>query len=216
MPRKTYFPKRGVPTSRVYRPSPGKNISAMIPADFEGAPMMMPFGSFSQYYPLGGEPLIDPLNSDSEEMNVDGSVTPVEFSVTPPAGFVYCVTSFNIMVVDNATPPDRFGNIASGLTNGIPLEAKVGPVTVMSLTRTRPIKTNADLVSRNPEGKILKNTLGSSSIIMLSFRPPMNIGRPLNLDSRLGVRLAATIRDDCTGLEYLRMSISGWAEPSVA
>lgn len=68
------------------------------------------------------------LLGGSDDMNVNGSVTPQNFVYAPPSGQVWYVESVSIIFLDAGTPTaQEFGNITS-LTNGVRLIATIDSV----------------------------------------------------------------------------------------
>jgi hypothetical protein len=63
------------------------------------------------------------LNSGTTDMNVDGSVTPVEFYMTSDAEYDIYVTDIIVSVIDGVVSHAKWGNVAY-LTNGFDLEIR--------------------------------------------------------------------------------------------
>ena len=62
--------------------------------------------------------IVDLLNGASKDQNVDGSVTPQEFSYSPPAGYWFdCKRIMIYMEASTAFSSEKFGNLVA-LTNG--------------------------------------------------------------------------------------------------
>lgn len=60
------------------------------------------------------------LNGSTSNMNVNGSVTPVNFDFSPSSGETWFLNSITILIADPGTPDiNEFGAIGSTLTNGV-------------------------------------------------------------------------------------------------
>jgi len=79
----------------------------------------------------------------SSDLNVDGSVTPVEFNVVPNTGKIFFITEIALIMEDQAMNYTKFGGITGGLANGIGVEVKEGGETVRDIAIAGSIKTNA-------------------------------------------------------------------------
>lgn len=84
------------------------------------------------------------LNGGSEDMTVNGSVTPVTFSVDAIAGFEQIVTSIVFNAADNGFSMDKFLGENSALTNGIQIDVQSEESEFSML----PIKTTQHFDSR--------------------------------------------------------------------
>jgi hypothetical protein len=58
------------------------------------------------------------LNGVSNDMRVDGSSTPVEFSIEADSDYDYFIKSLSVKLSDPSAKLDKFGNL-SALTNGV-------------------------------------------------------------------------------------------------
>ena len=84
----------------------------------------------------------------SAEMNVDGSVTPVNFDVvhphtaTKPERDAVFINRINCLIVDGNLRPSFFGGIAA-LTNGVTIDVLDAQLnSILDITAGEPIKTN--------------------------------------------------------------------------
>ena len=62
-------------------------------------------------------------NAGSEDMNVNGSVTAVDFKYTCPVGKVVLVSRLHFHILDSNVDPNDFGGIAGGIATGLILGA---------------------------------------------------------------------------------------------
>lgn len=81
-------------------------------------------------------------NGGSSDLNVDGSVTPVIFSASPPTGKKWFIHSVTLIMEDESINFTKFGGISGGLTNGIEFRIKEGGEAEKTLGT---FKTNGDL-----------------------------------------------------------------------
>jgi hypothetical protein len=150
--------------------------------------------------------LVFMTNGGSENMLVNGSVTPVVFEFQPPSGVVLAVQQ--VLVVFTADDFDfdgaSFGPNAV-LSNGIKFETDVGGV----VTEIFNITQNEDFV-RIPGRIPLVNNTGPKDILSGAF----DFGGLLKLDESLDDKLIVTIRDDLTSvkLKYLTFTVYGAEE----
>ena len=83
-------------------------------------------------------------NGGSRSMTVDGSVTPVEFMIGPPAGEIWYIFELGVEISDQGNNTiTSFGAINAGLTNGLDIEQHVDSVDYLFVN----LKTNLDIVS---------------------------------------------------------------------
>lgn len=146
------------------------------------------------------------VNGTSENMGVNGSVTPVQFTLQPTAGQVFSANEliFNATGTGNITQTlTEFWNFPI-LTNGISSEIKLNNVTV---TQTALIRNNFDLVQfvgADFVGKII----GVRNIVRGQF----NLIPPMNLDGNRGDYFRLTINDNLTqggAIEMLTVALRG-------
>jgi len=79
----------------------------------------------------------------SSDLNVDGSVTPVEFNVVPNSGKIFFITEISVILEDQSMNYTKFGGITGGLTNGLGIEVKEGGEALRNIAAFGSIKTNA-------------------------------------------------------------------------
>jgi len=61
------------------------------------------------------------------------SVTKGYFSIQPPANQVYVITRMNVIIRDTSITAEKYGGIASGLTNGLRIDKRSGKVVLSDL-----------------------------------------------------------------------------------
>ena len=145
------------------------------------------------------------LNGTSEQQAVDGSITPVEFSYSPPAGFNF-ICSKIIFYMQGSTnfEANEFGNLTS-LTNGWTMEIN-GVETISA-------KNNKDLGTFAPNmrgveiyGKINRTLIGS-----LNFNDFADGADGITI--RDGQSFKTIVKDDLSNLIDLETKIMGVLKP---
>ena len=141
------------------------------------------------------------VNGSSPEINVNGSVTPVEFSIIPNSKETIAVNTFGILILTHRQVDDieGFGGI-SGLTNGIEFSIRNGATQIY----TRNIKTNADLYGIFP-GQVFQEFKSPQHIFNISLDFNEN---DLIISGRKSQSLVIKIQDNLTTLLKFRSSLS--------
>jgi hypothetical protein len=149
--------------------------------------------------------------SNSAELNVNGSVTPVVFTVGPPVGQVWMITTISLSLVDQNMAWNLFAGVAA-LTNGILVQARAGSplAPVIDFTDGLPIKQNSHLAALFG-ADVRAEVLTSSDLIRVTAKPWAESGGALRLVP--GTDLAITIRDNASGADAFRALATGWIEP---
>lgn len=144
-------------------------------------------------------------NAGSAEANVNGSVTPVEFSFSPT---VKCEIHRMFVTVRDAGAfaSDEYGNIAGGLTNGVEFEATDATGTLDMLDGA-PIQTNLDWSERCYDAEP-KEYSGTQSVALVARWTFAKSGIPLFMSP--GDLLVIRINDDLTPLLSHRFLIQGY------
>ncbi len=153
----------------------------------------------------------------SEEMAVDGSVTPVEFCYDAPAGKRAFIHRIMFVVLDLGTAVagiSEFGKIAGGLTNGCAVHTDTGAGTGVVLD------FDSDNIKINGQWHFLAggtdtsyDAVGAGSqIVGVTVRWTLSrgLGRPLELTA--GERFVTTINDDLTPLVSFKALAQGYLE----
>lgn len=178
------------------------------------------------YPPLDVEdkiiPLIGSLTVSGDDvttnLNVDGSVTPVDAFIGPPVNGDLYITTANVLIADNGSVQlNKFGSINNGLTNGIRffIESKNERIIVSA-----PLRTNFDFIRAGTltEGlgsgassyKInnadIDNDNGYNPIIDFTRLSPIGIRMRADTQDKLGV----VISDDLTEISTFNIIITGF------
>lgn len=185
-------------------------ISGTILARFQLNPLRHGFGAVKLLTKSGGSP----------EMNVDGSVTPQTFSVTPDVGTRYTVTGLGISMVasmpinTNQIPDNQIPGIGA-LTNGILSTTQINNV----FTFSGLFKTHAELLSyptASFHGPYFYNVVGPGAHTRVHLKYDVSFdvdgGSPLILDSRTSDQLSFIIQDNLSPLLFFRILTNGITE----
>lgn len=139
-------------------------------------------------------------NAGAIGINVDGSVTPVNFSLSVAANEIFIIEELEIVFTDkgNINSLEDFMSLPA-LTNGILISA-----TLANPQPTINIKTNYDIVNRLRRRVDLQD-VGTQSIAVgeVIFRAPVVV------DGSLGHQITATIQDNLSSLLLSTISAIG-------
>lgn len=145
------------------------------------------------------------MNGSSHNMNVNGSVTPVNFSFTPGSGEIWYVHAVSLVLNDNGTNgPNKFGALTA-LTNGVQMQVQSKGVTQDICN----IKDNLDLAMCYFENRVAHGTVGffeTADVFTgsLSFNPQMI------LQNSTSDYIRIRIRDNLTGVDFMRACVHVW------
>lgn len=146
-------------------------------------------------------------NGGSNDMAVDGDPTPVDFSLTAPAGFDYFVHRINFAIVTTAVVnADKFGDLGSGLTNGLRLfVTDADDRELFDLFDGEPVKTNGQFASF--AGVDVRTLSGSKGVgIRWTFSKATD-SAPIKIPS--GWSLVAKVQDDVASLVTFTITAQG-------
>ena len=143
------------------------------------------------------------LNGGSPDMNVNGSITPMIFSLTPPINKKWVIHRLLLLIEDNAMSWNKFGGI-SPLTNGVKIDYDDNAIQT-DISHTN-IKKNRDFVIESYDTNIK-----SESTDLLSMRWTFKkSGTPLVMLGSTNDEFRFTINDNLTGLIYFHAIIQGY------
>jgi len=140
-------------------------------------------------------------NGGAPDMNVDGSVTPVTFSWSPPAGIGdVLLERFQIVLVHtNITDYNSFGNLP-GLTNGIKVIPNFNGTPFTFVTIKRNIEfTQFSTTTQNVFNQQSDINQGSIQFDIQFYWP-----QAFNNSNLI---LSVEVADDLTNLDYLRANV---------
>jgi hypothetical protein len=156
------------------------------------------------------------VNGGGAEMNVNGSVAPVEYVVEAEEGFTKWITGVRFLLKDknmeiNTNDFRRFGDaaIAPGLTNGVEFWANQGgTITPFFIS---PVKKIGGFLDYADDFTNLVNAI-SSQDDFLSFDFYFDAAAPVVLPAGSTDRLVIKINDDLTTVESFRAIARGYQE----
>lgn len=142
------------------------------------------------------------LNGVSQEMNVNGAVTPVEFTSSFVEDKIF-LKEIGFFILDNGTTtPSEFGNITA-LSNGLKIEIK----SQGNIYQFQNLKDNMDIVNTFTTNPILPGTasgfLNNNDLYSGSFIFDI----PIVLSSSTNDYIKFIVRDDLTQIDFLRTVI---------
>lgn len=137
----------------------------------------------------------------SKHLNVDGSVTPVEFSISPAnlsEGVEWDITRIiGTLVDDDAMDDSRFGGILGGLTKGVVVRYKDGVH-----KNIFNVKTNGEMVAQMYDVQYADKTPQGEYGLRFrrTFAGQSESGVAIRLASSSADALSVIVQDDLTGL----------------
>ena len=144
--------------------------------------------------------------ASSAAMNIDGSITPVEFTVGPPNGETWYVDSVGFAFSDSgAAKGIDWGGINLGLANGFLIETTIGTVD----REIANLKSNIGIVTTFDDGGFAG---GNSGFITDAnfYSGLLNLTPNITLIGSASEVIKATVRDNLTGLVSQKMIIHYW------
>lgn len=145
-------------------------------------------------------------SGDSDDMTVDGSSTPVVFTMGPPAGETWYLTGALFGIEDSGTLDiEDFGSLP-GLTNGWLLEQVINSIAHEFVN----LKTNFGMATI---GTTRGGLIGASAGFLNTsnaFAGSIEINPPVTLVGDNSDIFRATVRDNLGGLNFLKAAISFW------
>ena len=144
----------------------------------------------------------------SREMNVDGSSTPVVFSISPLAVQSGDIVRAICSITDNSDMDfETFGGI-SALTKGLVLRINNGDGTFRNISN---FKTNGDIENYAFDSRFEENNGGGvrSFSARLTWAGPSKHGVAIRLDGSLSESLELLVQDDLTALSSMRWIAQG-------
>lgn len=145
----------------------------------------------------------------SANMNVNGSVTPVIFSVNPlPVQSGDMVRVIVSMTDNTGMDFSTFGGISGGLANGVVLRVNNGDGTYRNLAN---FKTNGDIELYSYDARYFENIGGATRgfSARMTWGGQDKHGVVIRLDGALGEKLEIIVQDDLTSLINMRWIAQG-------
>ena len=148
-------------------------------------------------------------NSDgATNMNVDGSVNPVEFFIQPPDGEIWRIAKWMLYVCDEKGFDVVTWGSGLTLTNGIELKVTIDGVTKNLLDFN--IKTSGDVESLAFDCNL--KTYGNDDDVLVANWNLTDTGQFIRLDGSNNDRLSVIINDDLTDLTAQYIQVQGYKE----
>jgi len=176
-----------------------------------------PFGVQQNVRPFRQFMTVDGTATGSEDMLVDGSVTPVDFFVEAPQDQDLYVTRISFIVVDQNMTLNQFGNIGA-LTNGMRLFYidELGEVDI-----AESLQTNFDFVrlcsglpsfGDGTTAFIANNVdfISEGIIPILDLKDTFGFRWGLEFRNGSTQKLILRIRDDITGIDAMNVIVYGF------
>ena len=143
------------------------------------------------------------VNGTSRKMNIDGSITPVEFSIEPPSGKIWYLHSITVVIEDIGMNFNKYGGI-SELTNGVKFLIK----------QNGGIETEIANIVRNGDYYTFVNELifdsSTSDILVGKVLIKQNTGTTMKLIGSNSEYIKAVVNDNLTGLNVHYVLIRGY------
>ena len=158
----------------------------------------------SDLTPFSGVPIREfAMNGSSIDLNVDGSVTPVDFTVEAPSGKIWYIHRVTILIEDIGTSFARFGGITS-LTNGVDFKISQNGLSEELLGN---IKKNSEfyLFSKN-----IISESSTTDLLVIHIDIKELSGSVFILNETLNDIFTVTINDNLTGLNTFRVLLNGY------
>lgn len=151
-------------------------------------------------------------SSNSYDMNVNGSVTPVDFYISPPTNETWFIGEWKLQILDQkGFDVGNFGALGSQLTNGLDCILEVNGVQTSILDYT--IKTNADITEMTFDSKL--ETFGNTSDSLHARWSFSDSGQNIRLSGSTNDKLIVRVQDDLTALTSFKINVQGYKyEPS--
>lgn len=130
--------------------------------------------------------------------NGNYAVTPTEFYIQPGAGYYYKIARMIVEIEDTVgMSATDYGNITSGLTNGVSVQVKRGSTVLRDLTPDT-VKANAQWAAYCYDADL--KAWGSGNEVLAVRWTFEKSGLPAYLNGTENDRLSVTLNDDLTGL----------------
>lgn len=161
---------------------------------------------FNETFPIGFVG-----NRTNSNMAVNGSVTPVTFTMRPPEGKKWDITRLLMVIRDDAAMDDgKFGAITGGLAVGTMFRVKKSATQYNNLFNAR---TNGEFAIRAYDVQYTDATLGPSGQYGLRVRRSFNgydkNGVVIRLKGDGVEEFQIVVQDDLTSLAYFQAVIQG-------
>jgi len=172
--------------------------SASITVDITGGVSLSPIPS------IAITPYIKYLEATGavKDQNVNGSVTPVNFDFAPATGQGYYIEQLTFSIDDGGTsPPNAYGGIAGGLTNGVQIILHVSGVDYEIIN----LKNNSDILVTFSES--IQVAGGSFLNFSKGFAGKISFATNITLNGTNGDYIRMRVRDNLTSIDFQRAAV---------
>lgn len=142
-------------------------------------------------------------NGISPDLNVDGSVTPVEFNVAPPSGKIWYIHNISLVIEDNAINFTKFGGILA-LTNGVDFKVKQNGLSEELLAN---IKNNGEFYTFANQVLLESSVI---DILVIQVNTKTNTGTTFKLINSSDDNFKVVVNDDQTAINKFRIVVRGY------
>lgn len=145
--------------------------------------------------------------SGSSDMAVNGSITPVEFLIKPPAGKVYILKRMNVVALAASwARADQYGGIA--LTNGMRILIRNDSITKFEYTLQNKILNWADWGRLAGSDVPTSGGVGHDALVV-RWTFAKGTGKDIELVGDQGDELVVIIQDNLSPLEAHTITVQG-------
>ena len=142
-------------------------------------------------------------NGTSPDLNVDGSITPVEFTIAPPSGKIWYIHNISLVIEDNAINFTKFGGIPA-LTNGINFKIKQNGLSEELLAN---IKNNGEFYTF--ANQVLLDS-AVIDILVIQINTKMNTGTTFKLINSQSDNFKVIVNDNLTSINKFQIILRGY------
>ena len=143
------------------------------------------------------------VDGSSNDMTVDGSVTPVEFTVVPNTGKILYVFSITIVIEDTSINFDKYGGVPA-LTNGVDYKIKENGEAEFTAAN---IKRNGDYYAFVNELILDSST---TDILVGKVLIQVNNGTTIKLTDSNSEYIKTVVNDDLTSINKHFVLVRGY------
>lgn len=146
-------------------------------------------------------------NGFTTNMNVNGSVTPVNFDFTPASGETWYISSLATFLLDNGSTLPRSFGVLTALTNGVEIRIRSEGTEYLVAT----LHNNMEVQLVFKEFPWIPGTSGfneSSDIYCGQLFFPV----PVKLQNSTADFIRIRIRDNLTGVDQFRSTVKVWRQ----
>lgn len=189
-------------------------VIPVVPCRLDGHPLGYPGGSAAK-----GLSKFLRDGASSNAMNVDGSVTPVTFTIKPPANTVYEIASLRFVLMGGAMQMQQFGSqavLANGITIG--LFGDVPPavdVQLLDFLDGETVKSLDDFMIHMTESGTILSAAAGDDVFLGSILFTQNLGLHVTLDGDNNESIKMTINDNLTTQASFRCKAVGFESTKV-